>query len=74
MHLTGVSGTDPSRKGDRCSIGIEGVGEELFKEFLFPFWPPRQGLPFRREEEGCDYRFTDVCIDFFYIQYSEPIY
>ena len=26
------------------------------------------------EGGGYVYRFTDICIDFFYIQYSEPIY
>jgi len=30
MHLASVSGTDLCRKDDRCSMGIEGVGRELF--------------------------------------------
>jgi len=40
IYLTGVSGADLDRKGDRHSVGIEGVGRELFRESLFPFWPP----------------------------------
>jgi len=74
MYLASVSGTDLDRKGDRCSVGIKTVGGELFGESLFPFWPPRQDLLFWSEVERCDYRFNDICIDLFYIQYREPIY
>jgi len=37
MHLTDLSGADLDRKSDRCSVGIEDVGRELFGEFLFLF-------------------------------------
>jgi len=30
MHLASVSGTDLCRKDNRCSMGIKGVGRELF--------------------------------------------
>ena len=30
MHLASVSGTDLYREDDRCSVGIEGIGGELF--------------------------------------------
>jgi len=30
MHFASVSGTDLCKKDDRCSMGIEGVGRELF--------------------------------------------
>ena len=41
MHLAGVSSTDLYRKDNRHSVGIEGVGRELFGWSLFPFWPLR---------------------------------
>jgi len=65
VHLAGVSGTDLDREDNGYSAGIENVGGELFGESLFPFGPPRQG--------GSD-RSGTICIDFFYIQYSKPIY
>jgi len=74
MHLTGVSSADLDRKSDRCSMGIEDVGRELFGKSLFPFWLLRQSFPFWSGREGCDYRFIDVCIDFFYVQYNKSIY
>jgi len=69
MYLTGVSGTDLDRQDDRRSAGVEGVNEEPSGESFFPFGPPRQGCPDQRggEERGCVYRFTNFCIDFFYI-------
>ena len=45
VHLTGISGTDLNREDDEHSMDIEGIGGESFGESLFPFWPPRQGLP-----------------------------
>jgi len=69
MHLAGVGSTDLYRQEDRHSTGIEGVGGELSREFFFPFRPPRQGCPdqSREGERRCIYRFTNFCIDFFYI-------
>ena len=74
VHLAGVGGTDLDREDDGCSVGIKSVGGELFGESLFPFGSPRQGFPVQSGGEECVYRFTDICIDFFYVQYSEPIY
>ena len=74
MHLAGVGGTDLNREDDGCSVGIKSVGGELFGESLFSFGSPRQGFPVQSGGEECVYRFTDICIDFFYVQYSEPIY
>jgi len=69
MHLTGVGGTDLYRQDDRRSVGVEGIGGESSGEFFFPFGPLRQGCPDRSRggERGCIYRFTNFCIDFFYI-------
>jgi len=69
MHLAGVDGTDLYRQDDRHSAGVEGVGGESSGEFFFPFGPLRQGCPdwSGGEERGCIYRFTNFCIDFFYI-------
>jgi len=69
MHLAGVSGTDLYRQDDRRSAGVEGIGRESSGEFFFPFGPPRQGCPDQSggEERGCVYRFTNFCIDFFYV-------
>jgi len=68
MHLAGVGGTN-LYKGDRRSAGIKGVGRESSGEFFFPFGPLRQGCPDRSGggERGCVYRFTNFCIDFFYV-------
>jgi len=69
MYLAGVGGTDLNRQDDRRSAGVEGVGGELFGESFLPFGSPRQSCPDRSrgEERGCVYRFTNFCIDFFYI-------
>jgi len=69
MHLASVGGTDLYRQDDRCSAGIKGVGGESSREFFFPFGPPRQGCPDQNGggERGCVYRFTNFCIDFFYV-------
>jgi len=69
MHLAGVDGTDLYRQDDRHSAGVEGIGRKSSGEFFFLFGPPRQGCPdqSRGEERGCIYRFTNFCIDFFYI-------
>jgi len=69
MHLAGVAGTDLDRQDDRRSVGIEGVGGESSGESFFPFGSPRQRCPDRSRggERGCVYRFTNFCIDFFYI-------
>jgi len=69
MHLAGVGGTDLYRQDDRHSVGVEGVGGESSGEFFFPFGPPRQGCPAQSggEERGYVYRFTNFCIDFFYV-------
>jgi len=69
MHLAGVGGTDLDRQDDRHSTGVEGVGGESFGESFLPFGSPRQGCPDRsgRGERGCVYRFTNFCIDFFYV-------
>jgi len=69
MHLAGVSGTDLDRQDNRRSAGVEGVGGELFGESFLPFGSPRQGCPDRRGggERGYVYRFTNFCIDFFYV-------
>jgi len=74
VHLADVGGTDLDREDDRCSMGIESVSGESFGESLFLFGPLRQGFPVWSGGEECVYRFTDICIDFFYVQYSEPIY
>jgi len=69
MHLAGVGGTNLDRQDDRRSVGIEGVGRESSRESLFPFGPLRQRCPDQRggREKGCVYRFTNFCIDFFYV-------
>jgi len=69
MHLASVSGADLYKQDDRRSAGVEGVGRKSSREFFFPFGPPRQGCPdqSRGRERGCVYRFTNFCIDFFYI-------
>jgi len=69
IHLAGVGGTDLDRQDDRRSAGVEGVGGESSGESFFPFGPPRQGCSDRSGggERGCIYRFTNFCIDFFYI-------
>jgi len=69
MHLAGVGGADLYRQDNRCSAGVEGVGGKSSGEFLFPFGPPRQGCPDQSGggERGCVYRFTNFCIDFFYV-------
>jgi len=74
MHLTGVGGTDLYRQDDRCSTDVEGVGRKSSRESLFPFGPPRLSCPDWSRREECVYRFTDICIDLFYVQYSKPIY
>jgi len=69
MHLTGVGGTDLNGQDDRRSAGIESIGRESFGESFLPFGSPRQGRPdrSRERERGCVYRFTNFCIDFFYV-------
>jgi len=69
MHLTGVGGTDLNRQDDRRSAGVEGVGGESFGESFLLFGSPRQGYPDRsgEGERECVYRFTNFCIDFFYV-------
>jgi len=69
MHLAGVGGTNFDRQDDRHSAGVEGVGRELSGESFFPFGPPRQRCPDRRGggDRGYIYRFTNFCIDFFYV-------
>jgi len=69
MYLAGVGGTDLDRQDNRRSAGIEGVGGESFGESFLPFGSPRQGCPDRSGggERGYVYRFTNFCIDFFYV-------
>jgi len=69
MHLTGIGGTDLDRQDDRHSADVEGVGGESSGKSFFPFGPPRQGCPNRSGggERRCIYRFTNFCIDFFYV-------
>jgi len=69
MYLAGVSGTDLDRQDDRRSAGVEGIGGESFGESFLPFGSPRQGCSDRSGggERECVYRFTNFCIDFFYI-------
>jgi len=67
MYLTGVGGTDLYRQDDRYSVGVEGVGGESSRESLFPFGPLRQSCPDQSRGEEYVYRFTDICIDFFYV-------
>jgi len=69
MHLAGVSGTDFYQEDDRRSAGVEGVDRESFGQPFFPFWLPGLRCPVRigGGEKGCVYRFTDICIDLFYI-------
>jgi len=74
VYFTSIRGTNLYREDDRCSTGVEGIGRELFGESLFPFGLPRQGCPDRSGGGECVYGFTGICIDFFYVQYSEPIY
>jgi len=74
VYFASISGTDLYREDDRRSTGIEGIGGELSGESLFPFGPPRQGCPDQSGGGECVYRFTEICIDFFYVQYSKPIY
>jgi len=74
VYFASIHGTDLYREDDRCSVGVEGIGGELSGESLFLFGPPRQSCPDQSGGGECVYGFTDICIDFFYIQYSEPIY
>jgi len=74
VYFASIRGTDLYREDDRRSVGVEGIGGELSGESLFPFGPPRQGCPDRSGGGECVYRFTEICIDFFYVQYSKPIY
>jgi len=74
MHLASVGGTDLYRQNNRCSTDVEGVGGELSGESLFPFGPLKLSCPDQSGREKCVYRFTDICINLFYVQYSEPIY
>jgi len=74
VYFASIRGSDFYRENDRRSAGVEGIGRELSGESLFPFGPPRQGCSDRSGGGRCVYRFTDICIDFFYVQYSEPIY
>jgi len=74
VYFASIHGTDLYREDDRRSAGIKGIGRELSGESLFPFRPLRQGCPDQSEGGECVYGFTDICIDFFYIQYSKPIY
>jgi len=74
VHLAGVGGTDLDRKNNRHSMGIKSIGGESFGESLLLFGLPRQSFPVWSGGGECVYRFTDICIDFFYVQYSEPIY
>jgi len=69
MYLAGVGGTDLNRQDDRRSGGVKGVGRELSGESFFPFGSPRQGCSDQSGggEKGCVYRFTNFCIDFFYV-------
>jgi len=69
MYFTSVSGTDLYREDNRHSVSIKGIGGELSGESFFPFGPLRQSCPDRSGggERGCIYRFTNFCIDFFYI-------
>jgi len=69
MHLAGVGGTDLDRQDDRRSVGIESVGRESSGESFFLFGPPRLGCPDQSGggERGYAYKFTNFCIDFFYI-------
>jgi len=69
MHLAGVGSTDLDGQDDRRSAGVKGVGGELFGESFLPFGSLRQGCPdwSGGEERGCVYRFTNFCIDFFYV-------
>jgi len=69
IHLASVGGTDLNRQDDRRSAGVEGVGGESFGESFLPFGSLRQGCPdwSRGEKRGCIYRFTNFCIDFFYV-------
>jgi len=69
MYIASVSSTNLYREDDRRSMGIESVGRELSGESFFPFGLPRQGCPdqSRGGERGYVYRFTDICIDFFYV-------
>ena len=69
MHLAGVGGTDLYRQDDRRSAGVKDVGRVSSGEFFFPFGPPGQSCPgwSGGGERGCVYRFTNFCIDFFYV-------
>jgi len=69
MHLAGVGGTDLDGQDDRRSAGVESVGRESFGESFLLFGSLRQGCPDRSGggERGCVYRFTNFCIDFFYV-------
>jgi len=67
MHLAGVGGTNLDRQDDRRSAGVEGIGRELFGESFLPFGPPRQGCPDWSGGGEYIYRFTNFCIDFFYV-------
>jgi len=69
MHLAGVGGIDLNRQDDRRSAGVEGVGGESFGQSFLPLGSPRQGCPdwSGGGERGCVYRFTNFCIDFFYV-------
>jgi len=67
-EVAGGSGVQKRFDGMHLA-GVEGVGGESSWEFFFPFGPPRQGCPDQSGggERGCVYRFTNFCIDFFYV-------
>ena len=69
MHLAGVCGADFYWKDDQHPVSIKGVDRESFGELLFPFWLLGLRCPVwsRERERGCIYRFTNICIDLFYV-------
>ena len=69
MHLAGVCGADFYWKDDRRPTSVEGADGESFGQPLFPFWLLGLCCPVQSGggERGCIYRFTDICIDLFYV-------
>jgi len=69
MHLAGVCGTDFYWQDDRCPASVEGVDRESFGQPLFLFWLPGLccSVQSEGEERRCIYKFTDICIDLFYV-------
>ena len=75
VEFASVSCADFHQQDQECSMCIQDIGKELFGQLFLLFWSlgscmDHQGR--KREEYIC--QFIVICINFFYIEYSKPIY